>query len=76
MRMTDAMIQIMKVVVGRDPVFNLILIKAIIPVTTTITVSVRGILKDSLISRILSRLFILACSSGCPQANYYTLNST
>jgi hypothetical protein len=49
MRIIDAITQIMNGVVGSVPVFERILINAIIPVTTTIMVSVRGILKDSLI---------------------------
>jgi hypothetical protein len=57
-RITDAIIQIMKGVIGSAPVFELILIKAIIPVTTTAMVSPRGILRDNLISFILVSFFI------------------
>jgi hypothetical protein len=48
-RMTEAMSQMTKEEVGNGPALVPILMKAIIPVTTTMMVSVRGILKDSFI---------------------------
>jgi hypothetical protein len=48
-RMTEAMSQIMKDEAGNGPAFVPILMNAIIPVTTTMMVSVRGILRDSFI---------------------------
>jgi len=48
-RTTEAMIQIMKEEARNDPALVPILMNAIIPVTTTMMVSVRGILRDSFI---------------------------
>ena len=59
MRITHAIIQRMKGVMGGPPVCELILEKTIIPMTTTATVSPRGILIDNLISFILEGSFVL-----------------
>jgi hypothetical protein len=49
MRMTEPTIQMINEDVGNGPAFVVILMKAIMPVTTTIMVNVKGILRDSFI---------------------------
>jgi hypothetical protein len=49
MRMTDTASQMTKEAAGKAPVFAVILMNAIIPVTTTTIVRISGILSDSCI---------------------------
>jgi hypothetical protein len=59
MRITDAIIQRMKGVIGSAPVCELILVKTTIPMRISAMVNPRGILMDNLISFILVS-FVLA----------------
>jgi hypothetical protein len=59
MRITDAIIQRMKGVIGSAPVCELILVKTTIPMMMSAMVNPRGILMDNLISFILVS-FVLA----------------